>query len=300
MAVEIVLHTLHGFLPQLATIAQLRDEVRVADGLAAEAGLGHSPPLEVALDSIEQHGTTPTRLFLFRSQLNSYLSTAKTYAIGIFMENTGPRAELERLIREQREDYAGLSRMLGRNAAYVQQFIKRGVPRKLAEDDRRKLAHYFGVDESLLGGAAAQPQPASGLIAVPRFDVRASAGPGSFAESEQAVSHLGFDPSFLKQLCDATPSDLSIIRVEGDSMIPTLSDGDDILVDRSAAGARIHDGIYVLRRDDTLMVKRVAAHPGGRRLTISSDNPSYPTWADCEPDEVAVLGRVVWAGRKIR
>lgn len=216
------------------------------------------------------------------------------------MENAGPRAELERLIVEHREDYAGLSRMLGRNAAYVQQFIKRGVPKRLAEDDRRKLARYFGVDESLLGGAASHAQPSAGLIAIPRFNVRASAGPGAFAENEKAVAHLGFDPTFLKDLCDAAPSDLSIIRVEGDSMTPTLSDGDDIMVDRSAAGARIHDGIYVLRRDDTLMVKRVAVHPGGRRLTISSDNPSYPTWADCEPSEIEVIGRVIWAGRKIR
>ncbi len=55
------------------------------------------------------------------------------------------RAALERLIRERREDYAGLSRLLGRNAAYVQQFIKRGVPRKLDPDDLRLLARYFGV-----------------------------------------------------------------------------------------------------------------------------------------------------------
>ncbi len=82
-------------------------------------------------------------------------------------------------------------------------------------------------------------------------------------------------------------------------MFPTLSDGDDIMVDRSPAGARVHDGIYVLRREDTLMVKRIAVHPGSRRLTISSDNSSYPSWTDCDPTEVDIIGRVVWAGRRI-
>ena len=53
---------------------------------------------------------------------------------------TDPRANLDRLIRERGEDYVGLSRLLGRNAAYVQQYIKRGTPRRLAEDDRRLLA----------------------------------------------------------------------------------------------------------------------------------------------------------------
>jgi len=211
----------------------------------------------------------------------------------------GPRAELERLIVEKREDYAGLSRMLGRNAAYIQQFIKRGVPKRLAEEDRRKLARYFGVDESLLGGPPREPEPSETLISIPRFDIRASAGYGAFTDGEIPIAHLGFDQHFLNQLCNARPSDLSIIRVRGDSMFPTLADGDDIMVDRSPAGTRLNDGIYVLRRDDTLVVKRIAVHPGSKRLTISSDSSSYPTWPDCDPQDVDVIGRVIWAGRKI-
>jgi hypothetical protein len=212
---------------------------------------------------------------------------------------TGPRAELAHLIAQRRESYMGLSRMLGRNAAYVQQFINRGVPRKLSEKDRGKLARYFGVDESLLGGPVGRPNEAECLIAIPRFDVQASAGSGAFTEEDAPVAHLGFDEGLLKQLSNASSSDLSIIRVRGDSMFPTLTDGDDIMVDRSLRGARVLDGIYVLRRDDTLAVKRIAVHPGSRRLTISSDNPAYRTWPECDPSEIDVIGRVVWAGRKI-
>jgi phage repressor protein C with HTH and peptisase S24 domain len=212
---------------------------------------------------------------------------------------TGPRAELARLIAERREDYAGLSRMLGRNAAYIQQFIKRGVPKRLSEDDRRKLARYFDVEESLLGGPFAPLRGAGELIAIPRFDLGASAGHGAFIDGERSIACLGFDEAFLKRLSNARPSDLSIIRVRGDSMVPILADGDDIMVDRSAAGSRLEDGIYVLRRDDTLAVKRLAVHPGARTITISSDNSAYPTWPDCDPKDVDIVGRVVWAGRKI-
>jgi len=70
------------------------------------------------------------------------------------MDKSDARLNLEQLIRERGDDYASLSRLLGRNSAYVQQFIKRGVPRKLDEDDRRILADYFGVAEELLGGPA--------------------------------------------------------------------------------------------------------------------------------------------------
>ena len=63
-----------------------------------------------------------------------------------------PRTALATLIERRGEDFASLSRLLGRNPAYVQQFIRRGVPRKLDEADRRTLARYFNVPERILGG----------------------------------------------------------------------------------------------------------------------------------------------------
>src|SRR3546814_1736240 len=61
---------------------------------------------------------------------------------------------------------------------------------------------------------------------------------------------------------------LSTIRVEGDSMVPTLADGDEILVDRSDAGERVRDGIYVLRMDEALIVKRLSVNPAARSVSI--------------------------------
>lgn len=217
------------------------------------------------------------------------------------METAEPRAVLEKLIVDRREDYSSLSRLIGRNAAYVQQFIKRGVPRVLAEKDRRTLARYFGINEELLGGPPAEREPAdNGLIAIPRYDVAASAGSGAFDRTERPVAHIGFDAVSLARISPARPRDLSIIRVEGDSMVPTLSDGDDIMVDTSVAQRRLQDGIYVLRRDDTLIVKRITVHPGDGSLTIASDNPSYASWPGCAPADVDIVGRVVWTGRRLR
>jgi len=221
-----------------------------------------------------------------------------------------PRIALEALIRERGEDYASLSRLVGRNAAYIQQFIKRGVPKKLNEEDRRTLARYFGVPEQLLGG----PEDAAPLrtalseqagarrdadyVAVPRLSVGASAGPGSVAIDERATMRMAFQASWLRRIAP-DPAGLSIIQVDGDSMAPTLGDGDDILVDRGDAAERLRDGIYVLRKDGMLLVKRIAPDPGGRRLAIHSDNPAYPDWPDCDPATIDIIGRVVWAGRRI-
>jgi phage repressor protein C with HTH and peptisase S24 domain len=214
------------------------------------------------------------------------------------MEEGGPRAALARLIEQQGADFAGLSRMLGRNPAYIQQYIKRGTPRRLAEEDRRLLARYFGVAEEVLG--ASVPPDASGdeFVRVPRLAVGASAGPGALAGDERAHGHIAFDPAWLRRLA-ADSKLLSLIRVEGDSMAPTLVDGDEILVDRADAAERLRDGIYVLRIEDALVVKRIARHPAGRTISIRSDNEAYPGWPDCDAAAVAVVGRVVWVGRRV-
>jgi hypothetical protein len=221
------------------------------------------------------------------------------------------RTTLDRLCREQSVDYAGLSRLIDRNPTYIQQFIKRGSPRKLDEEDRARLARFFGVDESVLGGPAAalQKQPKTGLkapsnrfraglVMVPRFTIGASAGPGALVDDEPRQSAFGFEERWLRTLA-SQPDAVSMIQVMGDSMAPTLCDGDDILVDRSVEGAHLRDGIYVLRFDNVLMVKRLALNPAARRISIRSDNPAYPPWEDCDPATVDVIGRVIWIGRKI-
>ena len=212
---------------------------------------------------------------------------------------TDPRFVLERLCVERGEDFAGLSRMLGRNPAYIQQFVRRGVPKRLKEEERKKLARFFGIAESLLGGPPEADSAPAGLVPVKRTLVRASAGPGAFAGEERGGPYFAFDERWLRTLTPSASSKLSIIRVEGDSMAPTLNAGDDILIDLGDSMERLRDGIYVLRADDVLVVKRLAIHPTGRRVTVQSDNPAYPDWPDCDLAELQCIGRVIWAGRRL-
>jgi hypothetical protein len=210
-----------------------------------------------------------------------------------------PRAVLERLCVERGEDFAGLSRMLGRNPAYIQQFVRRGVPKRLKEEERRKLARYFAVSEAVLGGPGDGGIAASGLVSVKRHPVAVSAGPGAIVSEELGKPYFAFDERWLKALTPTPATNLSIVRVEGDSMSPTLNHGDEILLDLGDCSGRMRDGIYVLRVDDALVVKRLALNPLGRRVTVQSDNPAYPDWPDCGLDEIHCIGRVVWCGRKV-
>lgn len=61
------------------------------------------------------------------------------------------RLRLTMLVADRGASLAALSRMIGRNAAYLQQYVERGTPRRLAEDDRLALAQHFRVDERELG-----------------------------------------------------------------------------------------------------------------------------------------------------
>ena len=215
-----------------------------------------------------------------------------------------PRAALDRLLAEKGVDYEQLWTRIGRNPAYIQQYIKRGSPRRLAEDDRARIAAYLGVSEALLGGresrvAASARSRGTGMVLVPKLAIGASAGAGASVDGEPVEGQVAFDPKWLRDL-GADPRALSIIRVEGDSMAPTLNDGDDIMVDGGDAAARLRDGIYVLRMDDALMVKRVARAPGQGRIAVISDNPHYKSWDDLPVSAIRLVGRVVWTGRRVR
>ncbi|WP_076071230.1 S24 family peptidase [Sphingomonas montana] len=216
------------------------------------------------------------------------------------MDDEDPRAAIERLCRERGEDFAGLSRLLGRNPAYVQQFVRRGTPRKLDEGDRATLARYFGVSERCFGGPAPVGRtPPVALRTVPMLDVGASAGPGAEPGGEAAAGGIAFDERTLRGLAGGDPAALSMIRVAGDSMLPTLADGDRIMVDRGAADRPLRDGIHVVRIDDALVVKRITVTGDGGRIVITSDNPAVPDPGERARGDVAVIGRVVWVGRRI-
>lgn len=205
------------------------------------------------------------------------------------MESIEQREALERAAAARGESLAALSRLIGRNAAYLQQFVTRGSPRLLAEADRRKLARYLGLSDSALGGPAAE-----GLVPVARVDAGAAAGRGRLVETERR-SELLLDPALLRRL--GVRADMaSTIRVEGASMEPNLCDGDEILVDGARRALGVRPAIYVFRRDGLVAVKRLRAM--GAEVEVVSDNPAFAREV-VAVQAIDVVGRVVWLHRAL-
>lgn len=146
-----------------------------------------------------------------------------------------------------------------------------------------------------------QPEAEAGYASIPLFDIRAAAGGGAVVGSEHVMDVLHFKEEWIRAELRVSPADLYLIFVDGESMEPTLRPGDIILVDRRDHAQR-RDGIYVLRLDGTLLVKRLQKLPGGN-IKVSSDNKSYDPFIlkleEMEGQDMAIIGRVVWVGRKV-
>lgn len=208
------------------------------------------------------------------------------------MGNSDARANLLDLANQRGASLAGLSTLIGRNPSYLQQYIRKGSPKKLEERDRRTLARFFGVEETHLGAPADISFAETSYLQIARLDAEAAAGAGAEG-GDNAIGHLGFAPSWLRAQ-GLDPAHLSAIAVCGDSMEPTLAEGDEILVDTRPA--RLRSGVHVVRVDEQLLVKRLQAERPG---TLISDNAMYPP-VERDPAEVEVIGRVVWKAGRLR
>ncbi|MCZ7499334.1 MULTISPECIES: helix-turn-helix transcriptional regulator [unclassified Agrobacterium] len=146
------------------------------------------------------------------------------------------------------------------------------------------------------GGVIIQTGDLPGFTLIPRLGVHASAGNGTIAVTEEPVDFLAFQESWLRSR-KINPKYARVLTTRGDSMEPTIRDGDILLVDTSID--RIKDNaIYVIVYGEMVLVKRVHGRMNGS-LQIISDNPLYPP-EEIAPGEVDLLniaGRVMWFGR---
>ncbi|MDH4120469.1 MAG: helix-turn-helix domain-containing protein [Deltaproteobacteria bacterium] len=92
------------------------------------------------------------------------------------------------------------------------------------------------------------------------------------------------------------PARLMLFPVAGDSMAPTLMEGDLIFVD--TADVEPAEGLFVLRMGERLVVKRLQLLPGGM-LEAVSDNSRYRPVEIDGARSAALAGRVVLALRRV-
>ena len=92
--------------------------------------------------------------------------------------------------------------------------------------------------------------------------------------------------------------DFVFVLVRGDSMDPTIADGDLVLIDRSKK--RVVAGtLYALRTKAAVMVKRLQP-TAGARIKVTNDNKLYDSYEiDLKTGDIEVIGQVIWIGREL-
>lgn len=132
---------------------------------------------------------------------------------------------------------------------------------------------------------------------LPRLLGVVAAGAGMGAQAQRGLDKAGefaFSFEWLRRNLAHTSGELATALVHGDSMSPTLLDGETIIIDRGVTEIG-PDGVYVFRRRGRMLVKRLQLHSDDS-LTVMSDNPKYkPEQLDrARVADLEIVGRMVW------
>lgn len=177
---------------------------------------------------------------------------------------------------------------------------KSGTPLNRAREicDALDLELYIGPRRELTTAPSVSVS-GEAFATVARYDAAGAAGHGVINLDGPPVDHLAFSKRWLEQN-GISAGDSILINVRGDSMRPSLYDGDLVMIDRRKTQIRSGQ-IYVFREGDVLRIKRLEVIPDAA-IILRSDNPEHPpehrTGEAMNAVSQNIVGQVVWSGHK--
>ena len=220
------------------------------------------------------------------------------------------RQRLSELLRRNDLSMKGASTAIGRNPAYLHQYLTREQPRVLGQRDTEALAKLLHCEPEELRHPTVSPRkpakrqrrrPPAG---VPVAEVPEFAGHDAIAclAHNQKVPRecpRWFLPNaMLRQEGRANPKDLRIVSVRGDAMEPLLSEGDRLVIDTARTRPTTGE-LCALWDGNGLAIKRVEIVHGTEpaQLRLTTANPNYAP-VTCLAEEARILATVLWMFRR--
>ncbi|WP_252981593.1 LexA family transcriptional regulator [Aliarcobacter butzleri] len=102
------------------------------------------------------------------------------------------------------------------------------------------------------------------------LNIKASAGTGIENHIVEVIDTIILDKNLFKS--PINPNKIKLIQVSGDSMFPTLNDGDFVVIDETKSYGV--DGIYAINLHNQILIKRLKFKLDGT-IQIISDNKEY-------------------------
>jgi SOS-response transcriptional repressor LexA len=162
-----------------------------------------------------------------------------------------------------------------------------------------RICETHSIDYTWLITGKGSPTEAERYTPIPQYDIAASAGCGTIVDDNPEVEMVMVDKHWLEDQLKVSPKEVSMIFARGDSMHPTINNGDVLLVSDKIQA--IQDGIFVIRSDNLLQVKRIQRQTGSK-LRITSDNPAYEAYTIDLSEEgldFHMVGRVIWTIKRM-
>jgi phage repressor protein C with HTH and peptisase S24 domain len=217
--------------------------------------------------------------------------------------------KLRQRIVTTKESESAFAKRLGSSEALFKNLSSGSLP---AAD--RLAALLLEIGETLILGA--DPPRETGLItqvtldgteyaSVALHDAFLSAGPGCSNGGSNVIDHLAFRRDWLSRI-GVSPTQACLARVRGDSMFPTLSPNDMVLINTKLTEPPVRArsdkdkrraSIYAFIQDGEARVKRIE-RPDPDMIMLLSDNPDYSPeiLTGARAASVQIIGKVVWWG----
>ncbi len=130
---------------------------------------------------------------------------------------------------------------------------------------------------------------------VPMAEAKLNAGGGHVVMTEQYGELYAFRKDWLKKVATSAHN-IVLMMVEGESMTPTISDGDTVMIDMGRT--RIKSGsIFAIGIEDTIIIKRLEYLVNGKIRIISDNRQEYAPY-DADNKEIRIIGEVIWCAKQ--
>lgn len=150
------------------------------------------------------------------------------------------------------------------------------------------------VDKRGLWNEPLPPEMPDEFVLIPQVHGTISAG-GGLVPDNSVDLRVAFRRDWISR--KGRPQNMSMIKVQGDSMVPTLLDGDLVLVNHSRTTVAPQGGIYAVSINNEIMIKRIQPIFPDKLLVIS-DNKQYSPY-EIFVDNVRVNGKIIWYARDL-
>ena len=192
-------------------------------------------------------------------------------------------------ITKKKVSYAHIAAALEVSRQYANQ-IK---DKEISDYQIKKLEQYFSVN---LTNATTNSNLIDDCITLQRVHINPSCGHGTTVYDDADITPVKLGIYLIKDILNvANPENLKIFKASGDSMSPTIDDGDIVLVDIGRTDFN-NGGVFLLTINNEWFIKRLRLKINGDLEIISENSQKYGAPEIIHPNddiEITIKGRVI-------